>query len=307
MRWIVGLVLLCVFAACATSPEEAERIRVRAHLEAAYAEVAAHSVGDLSPTQRDARERVLADLRAYIDAEVYPTNLASAERTPIFVDPFGVRCAMAAVIEASGGGALVERIARDHLYAHIADLDQDAELARWLEDHGLTLAEAARIQPGYDNTTGSSWTWTAAAVATAQLGAQIDDDTSGEGWLLAGVRAGARRITRTPEGSACDHCVYRSSAIVGEYQRRLAPGSGSNVVGLALHYELDEQGRDHQIYVLGGGTLALGDGAWLGGKLGLGWSLRNRSAPGFVELALVGQDQEAGFSAHAGLAVGAVW
>lgn len=302
------IVVVLLFAACAASPQDAEVARVRAHLEGAYAEVTSHPVSDLSSAQRVARAQVLADLRAYIDAEVYPTNLVSVDRTPIFVDPFGVRCAMAAVIEGSGHADLVQRIARDHLYARIADLGEDVELARWLDEHGVTLAEAARIQPAYSNATGTSWTWTAGPVVTAEAGARVGDVTDVEAWLLAGIRVGARRITKTLEGHACDHCVYRSTAIVGEYQRRLAPGgAGANVVGLAWQHELNDQGRDHQVYVFAGGALEFGDGAWLGGKVGVGWSLRNRAAPGFAEVALVGQDQATGFSAHVGGAVGTVW
>lgn len=285
-----------------TSPPAPETARVRAHLEGALAEVSAHTP-DLSPSQRTARARALADLRAYIDAENYPTNDVMPGRTPIFVDRFGARCAMAALIEASGHEDLVARVARDHLYAHIMDLAADAELRTWLDEHGLTLAEAARIQPEYANETTTGWKATASVVASAQVGVDGRDFAA---WGLVGARIGARRITHWT--GACDHCVVRSLAVVGEYERRLAPsaGDGNFVAGL-FQYELDDHGEDHQFYAIGGPVVAVGDAVHVGAKAGLGFSLRSRAQPILGEVGVIAIDDPDGFSARVGLTVGAVW
>jgi len=303
---VLRVALVLVVAACTVVPPDVETRRVRAHLEVALTEVAAHTPA-LSPAQRAARTRALADLRAYIDAEAYPTNDVASERTPIFIDRFGARCAMAALIEASGHRALVERIARDHLYAHIVDLGDDPELARWLHDHGLTLAEAARIQPSYSNQKASHWVPTGSLGVFAHLGIAHDGaGTEGDAWLLVGARLGARRITRTI--SDCDRCVYRTTAFVAEYQRRLAPSDGgSNIVGALIEHDLDPQSEDHQFYAIGGPIASIGDAARFGGKLGVGWSLRNRAHPVLAEVALVGLAQPGGFAAHVAFGAGAVW
>jgi len=66
------------------------------------------------------------------------------------VDRYGTRCAMAYLIEQSGGGDLVARVAATHNNARIPELRSDPELGAWLWRNGMTLEEAARIQPAYD-------------------------------------------------------------------------------------------------------------------------------------------------------------
>jgi len=68
-----------------------------------------------------------------------------------FRDAAGNLCAMAFLIAASGRGDLVDHIARTRNYAFVPDLVDVPGLAQWLEDHGLTVSEAARIQPSYDD------------------------------------------------------------------------------------------------------------------------------------------------------------
>jgi hypothetical protein len=59
---------------------------------------------------------------------------------------------MAYLIERSGEGALVSRLARTRNQAYVRDLAGDPALAAWLNRNGLTLDEAARIQPEYSGT-----------------------------------------------------------------------------------------------------------------------------------------------------------
>src|SRR6185503_9700596 len=109
MRFLL-LSAFSLIVACTDSTDRSREIaRVRAHLERVEAELVPRPPG-LTPTQLENRGRVLQDLRRYIEAEDYPTNHTDLAWTPIFIDEGGARCAMAALIEASGHHALVERI-----------------------------------------------------------------------------------------------------------------------------------------------------------------------------------------------------
>jgi hypothetical protein len=126
-------------------------VRVRAHFDSAEREVRSHPVGRLSQAQRAARARALDRLHAYAARGVFPRNWHfPGAFVPSFVDDrTGTRCGMAYLIEESGSSGFVARIAATNNNASILDLRDDAELLSWLERNGLTLEEAARIQPTY--------------------------------------------------------------------------------------------------------------------------------------------------------------
>ena len=126
--------------------------RIRAHLAIVEVELRRKDVSALTPAQREARAHNLDVLHQYWRRGVFPVNTDfPGQRVPYFVDRYGTRCAMAYLIEQSGHGGLVARIAATHNNAHIANLKDDAELVAWLRENGLTAAEAARIQPAYRN------------------------------------------------------------------------------------------------------------------------------------------------------------
>jgi hypothetical protein len=129
----------------------AEQARVRAHFDSAEREVRAHPVTGLSAPQRAARARALDRLHAYAARGVFPRNRHfPGAFVPSFVDDrTGTRCGMAYLIEQSGSSGFVARIAATNNNASIPDLKDDPELLSWLERNGLTLEEAARIQPTY--------------------------------------------------------------------------------------------------------------------------------------------------------------
>jgi hypothetical protein len=129
-----------------------ETARIRTHLAIVEAELRRKDVAALTPAQHEARARNLDVLHEYWIRGVFPVNTDfPGQRVPYFVDRYGTRCAMAYLIEQSGHGGLVARIATTHNTAHIGDLKDDAELVAWLRQNGLTAAEAARIQPSYEN------------------------------------------------------------------------------------------------------------------------------------------------------------
>lgn len=127
-----------------------EDARLRAHFDRVGRILAARDVSRLAPEQRAARARHLRELSAYARRGAFPRHRGEARgRTPIFIDRDGNRCAMAHLIERDGDAGFVARVARTANLACIHDLAGDPELAAWLESAGLTVAEAAMIQPGY--------------------------------------------------------------------------------------------------------------------------------------------------------------
>jgi len=133
-------------------PAAAETARIRTHLATVEHALRASDVTHLTPAQRAARARNLDVLHAYWTAGAFPKNTDfPGQRMPYFVDRYGTRCAMAYLIEQSGRGDLVARVAATNNNARIRELKGDPELVAWLDANGLTAAEAARIQPAYGN------------------------------------------------------------------------------------------------------------------------------------------------------------
>jgi len=129
---------------------DAETTRIRTRLASVEQHLRRTDVSRLTPTQRAARARNLDVLHAYWVRGVFPKNTDFPnERMPYFVDRYGTRCAMAYLIEQSGHGDLVARVAATNNNARIRELKSDPELVAWLRDNGLTGAEAAHIQPQY--------------------------------------------------------------------------------------------------------------------------------------------------------------
>ncbi len=128
-----------------------ERERIARHLERAEALARSHDTSKLSALQRLVRAVVLTALQDYREAGLYPRNVERAERTPVFVDGSQTRCAVAHLMELGGEASLVQRIAQERNHARVPELASEPRLVAWLEAAGLTLAEAAAIQPSYSN------------------------------------------------------------------------------------------------------------------------------------------------------------
>ena len=128
----------------------ADQVRLRHHFDTVIAELDGADVSHLSVAQRAARAQHIAELARYRVRGVFPHNHDYRDRRmPYFVDEHGTRCALAHLIEESGEGALVERIRSTRNNAYVAELADDRPLLAWLDDAGLSVAEAARIQPAY--------------------------------------------------------------------------------------------------------------------------------------------------------------
>ena len=151
MRTLVFVaILLLTRPSAGVRSAPAEVARIRWHLARVEAQLRSSSVSALTPVQRAARAKNLDVLHEYWVRGVFPANTDFPGRhVPYFIDRFGTRCAMAYLIEQSGSANLVHRIATTRNNAYVRDLKDDAELGAWLRANGLSVAEAARIQPEY--------------------------------------------------------------------------------------------------------------------------------------------------------------
>jgi hypothetical protein len=127
-----------------------EQRRVRRHFADVIAELGATPTPSLTHTQRENRARAFEALATYRRTSRFPRNVDFHDRrAPYFVDARGTRCAVAHLMEESGAVSLMQRIAARQNNAYVRELAPDAEVAAWLASMGLTLEEAARIQPDY--------------------------------------------------------------------------------------------------------------------------------------------------------------
>jgi hypothetical protein len=126
-----------------------ETLRIHQHLSNAERHVRTRDVSLLSAATRHLRELVLGELGRYRARAIFPRNPDFAEPTPYFIDAAGTRCAMAHLLEFVGAHELVARVARTANNARVRELSNDPELLAWLSVMGLTVEDAARIQPSY--------------------------------------------------------------------------------------------------------------------------------------------------------------
>lgn len=129
----------------------AEATRLRAHFDSVDRELRARDVSQLNVQQRAMRTKLIAWLRDYRTAGTFPENDRFTDRAmPFFRDSHGTLCAMAYLVDRSGGGDIVDRIAKTRNNAFIRELTDDRALVAWLDASGLSVDEAARIQPAYN-------------------------------------------------------------------------------------------------------------------------------------------------------------
>jgi hypothetical protein len=168
-----------------------ERNRIQAHLAEVEYSLRARDVSHLPAPTQEARARHLDRLREYRLRGEFPLNVEQPGRpVPVFRDHRGLLCAVGYLLARDGEGNLVDRIASTRNLARIPELADEPALVAWLEGAGLTVEEAARIQPQYngwpgwpepESTSGLSRTYVAASVASGVAATFIS------GWSLAGM------------------------------------------------------------------------------------------------------------------------
>ncbi len=149
-----------------------ERERIQAHLAETEAHLRANPPEGLTPAQMKNRLARLDDLQEYWTRGEFPKNRDFPDRLiPYFIDEAGVPCAMGHLVIQSGGGAFAEEIRARMNNAYIAEIAAaDGRLAAWAKEQGMTLEEAARVQPGY---------------GPPRLGAvwRVETEASGKPWV----------------------------------------------------------------------------------------------------------------------------
>lgn len=123
-------------------------VRIREHLRRAERDLRQVDRSDLTPEQRRRRQAALDHLHEYWQEETFPTNRRRSGRIPCFIGGNGVPCAMAHLLQADGRDDLVETVMATDPTIHLDAVD-DGPLAEWVVETGLTMDEAARIQPSY--------------------------------------------------------------------------------------------------------------------------------------------------------------
>ena len=117
------------------------------HYERAEAELRAADVSHLDEAQRARRSRALDWLHQYREnADFGRNSYEQGRRTLAFVDEDGRRCAVAWLLDAAGEGELVLEIAGSNNHAYVAELAGNPGLGEWLDEYGLSVEDAARIQ-----------------------------------------------------------------------------------------------------------------------------------------------------------------
>lgn len=151
-----------------------EVVRLRAHFDSVDSELRMRDASRLTPVQLERRGRLITWLVEYRNAGLFPINDRFPGRlVPFFRDSKGTLCAMAYLIDRSGRGDIVEKIASTRNNAFIPELADDPALVAWLDSAGLEVTEAARIQPAYDFppfTTDANRVSSDFAIATLLLG-----------------------------------------------------------------------------------------------------------------------------------------
>jgi hypothetical protein len=220
-----------------------EVARLRAHFDSVDAELRAPGALQFTPGQRTARVTLIGWLREYRDEGQFPRNDRFPEKAmPFFRDSRGVLCAMAYLIDRSGRTDLVDRIALTRNNAFIPELADDPELGAWLDSVGLSVAEAARIQPAYepdptvprDEAVSSDYAITSILVSGASfttLGLNLIAPNRSTGWagLLAGsvgLIAGAANLDQTgatANVAAANMIIGGGAVVAGLYRVLVRP------------------------------------------------------------------------------------
>lgn len=139
-------------SAVTPAPLATEVPRIRAHFDSVLRELDARDISLLTSTQRDARAALQHTLAAYRDRGRFPRNYDFVAPTPYFIDQrTGVLCAVAHLLESTGRRDIVDRVAATNNNVWVPQLAGDSAFGAWLNSHGITLAEAARIQVPYQS------------------------------------------------------------------------------------------------------------------------------------------------------------
>lgn len=157
-RLVAGLVLVAVPLGVASSvfargstADRVEVARIQSHFDSVLVELQSRDVSGLSDGQRARRADLIRELDVYRQRGVFPRNYDFPGRAvPYFEDrKTGTLCAVANLLAVTGRRDIVDRVVRMNNNVWVVQLARDTAFTHWLDEHGLTLGEAARIQVPY--------------------------------------------------------------------------------------------------------------------------------------------------------------
>lgn len=121
---------------------------IQTHLRLVHRQLSDASVDHLDDSLRIRRAALLDTLYAYMEEGQFPQNVFVSGRRPVFIDPWGVHCAVGHLIAASGHPRLAKRINDEHQLCYLRDITT-AGLENWQQRSGFSFEELALIQPSY--------------------------------------------------------------------------------------------------------------------------------------------------------------
>lgn len=233
LRTSSAIILLAggLLAGHALPTPDAETTRVDRHIQGALHQLRAAPTDHLTPAQRAARAESIEWLETYRQTGVFPHNhVDPVGATPVFVDEHGTPCAVGYLLLRSGETDLVgEIVAADNL-VRVPELSGSERFHRWLDERGLTLEEAARIQPEYGPPEdphpvpiGPSYPEAsiafALATATSLFFTEVDDRQSRAfgwpGWLSAAAFVGHAAVLAAASGQTGDAPGWQTGVNAG--------------------------------------------------------------------------------------------
>lgn len=127
----------------------AEDERLQAHFEWVLTLLRAQPVEGWPAERLARRERTLSLIETYARIGRFPRNRVRSDcMVPVFYDEEGTACAVAFLMENTGAHALASTIHASTNLAFVMEMTREA-LIEWAEEAGLTLSEAALVQPSY--------------------------------------------------------------------------------------------------------------------------------------------------------------
>lgn len=168
------------------------------------------------------RSLLLDELAEYRTDARFPRHHIAGEFTPVFVDAYGTRCAVGHLLEVCGEHDLVGHVASERNLARVRELASESKLVSWLGAVGITVDEAARIQPsycttpaveacndcnwtssGYDTATAVADAHVVAVASTGQLAVSVDAMYGAQSNVGVGSQLEVYRVN----GSATDQVI----------------------------------------------------------------------------------------------------
>jgi Secretion system C-terminal sorting domain len=107
-----------------------------------------NNIESLSISAQQNRKMLLAKLKTYAEAGLFPINTFLSYTNPVFIDDYNTHCAVGFLMQQSGCEGLAQEINASQRFAFIKEI-KNAKVQDWAAEFGFTIDELAWIQPSY--------------------------------------------------------------------------------------------------------------------------------------------------------------